>query len=1105
MKTVYVVRKSSESSSKEGFCKSKKIPTKYGKPVDEAKWNQAKDLAEEQGHSEDWDYVMGIYGRLIGMKKSITGGKADNLTLNDIAKMHGVSLSSLEKEHEMGMETEREHAKDKEKIHEITLDHLVDDPQYYTKLKRSGLADELSKSISERSKRKINRFLKRHKGEFKDDQVHSLADKLGEEHSAVEEYIYSLAQSGLKKSLSDYSKEKIQSFFKNHTGEYTYEQMYNLAEGIGEEMVDVENYVRYLAERSVKESMTIHVDDKTSTVGNPNADAFSDNYIEEEEEPEEILEDVDFVEPEEYLEDEKNHGSGGNNIFMNPVVYIMQKSAKWDRKYRLQGHKKWNGLHISIENRKGSVRRGVDPDGKEWKTKMKYAYGRIRGTEGVDGDHADIYIGPNMKSERVYVVHQNDPFSGTYDEDKIMAGFNTPEQAKKAYLSQYNRPDFFGGMTEFTVPELKEALQSCKGKRLEKKMEKSMKDKSLEEWKKKLIEYLEKSESGSVKKSVRYVIDSRMSKGKSYPVGEIREWNGKKYKKMPDKSWQLYYEKGEGRGRNQAVRNVIRKIENAKSYEELVDIIRNNRERFTENGKTAPIVKEFIAMAKRGKKMGIPGKTGAKKESEIKLSDIETLAKKSDSYESFYEKLRKLNIQKDEGVAEELLEKYGSKNLAREIYRNNNPRESENKKNEKMDQVKERIKESSKFIMDNSKGGSPLNMQRFGVNSVTDDLSDWIKDLSRSYGVDYETILNMVDDELGTMFVWSPEKKTVKEAVTEMKKEDKKKKRISGKEQRESNARGSGRSQNMPPKQVVDNSKKQSKLSDNLKIRKMMEGNDAIIGDEFLDKHESDLYEKGYEIITRPNMAQVGILDKYIGSIRKIESSDKNQEISKQESEGPKKNKKPTKDVSTLTSNMKEGKDISKKLKSLKSGTWRNAMNVFFDRSKEYGADRFFQEAMKNKGIFTDGRVMIVDKKFTDDLYKEIENRHKKKDPNYKLDTKKDMPNYQRILDSAERGIDKRKSPAELTGNVIKRGPVSAVELKQGDREFVVDASYYDLFQSRYGENAKFYPNKYSDTGAISVNVDDETVGVLMPLTMEDYTKNIVGNLKKSRYVVSRG
>jgi len=127
--------------------------------------------------------------------------------------------------------------------------------------------------------------------------------------------------------------------------------------------------------------------------------------------------------------------------------------------YKLHGRMIFQGLPISIENERGTMRYGVDKDNHEWSTFMHNAYGYIRLTEGTDGDHVDCYIGPARYSERVFVVHQNDPVTGKYDEDKIMLGFNSAITAKQAYLRQYDRPGFFGSMDEYSMDEFKQLLK----------------------------------------------------------------------------------------------------------------------------------------------------------------------------------------------------------------------------------------------------------------------------------------------------------------------------------------------------------------------------------------------------------------------------------------------------------------------------------------------------------------------------------------------------------------------------------------------------------------------------------------------------------------------
>ena len=75
------------------------------------------------------------------------------------------------------------------------------------------------------------------------------------------------------------------------------------------------------------------------------------------------------------------------------------------KKYELQGETDFQGLKIAIENRKGSVRSGVDMNGEAWKTKLTADYGYVRKTEGTDGDEVDVFIGENVESSKVFIIH----------------------------------------------------------------------------------------------------------------------------------------------------------------------------------------------------------------------------------------------------------------------------------------------------------------------------------------------------------------------------------------------------------------------------------------------------------------------------------------------------------------------------------------------------------------------------------------------------------------------------------------------------------------------------------------------------------------------------
>lgn len=136
--------------------------------------------------------------------------------------------------------------------------------------------------------------------------------------------------------------------------------------------------------------------------------------------------------------------------------------------HKLHGKTSFRGLNISIENKKGTIRRGVDSDGHKWAIKMRYDYGYIRGTEGVDGDHVDCYIGDDMDAKNVYIIHQKIPGTDKYDEDKCMLGFDTLADAKAAYLKQYDKPGFFDGVdtVPFELFKQKVLMKKYHGKKL---------------------------------------------------------------------------------------------------------------------------------------------------------------------------------------------------------------------------------------------------------------------------------------------------------------------------------------------------------------------------------------------------------------------------------------------------------------------------------------------------------------------------------------------------------------------------------------------------------------------------------------------------------------
>lgn len=106
-----------------------------------------------------------------------------------------------------------------------------------------------------------------------------------------------------------------------------------------------------------------------------------------------------------------------------------------------KGHVQVGTFDITIEQPQGSVRKGTDANGKQWESKMHNTYGYFRGTEGVDGDHIDVFLSNDIdgwNGRKVYVVDQYNP-DGSFDEHKVMLGFNDMDEAKSDYLANYEK------------------------------------------------------------------------------------------------------------------------------------------------------------------------------------------------------------------------------------------------------------------------------------------------------------------------------------------------------------------------------------------------------------------------------------------------------------------------------------------------------------------------------------------------------------------------------------------------------------------------------------------------------------------------------------------
>lgn len=172
-----------------------------------------------------------------------------------------------------------------------------------------------------------------------------------------------------------------------------------------------------------------------------------------------------LLEPGEDVLDYANRISESKRLFdaeqevdTNPTE--AQKSAGNYKK----GHIKIDGYDITIENPKGSERSGVDTNGQPWSVTMNNTYGYIRGTEGVDGDHIDVFLSDNPAGGKVYVIDQMNE-DGSFDEHKVMYGFNSALAAKRAYMKNYS-PGWkgLGKTTEVSKEVFNEWVKSSKRK-----------------------------------------------------------------------------------------------------------------------------------------------------------------------------------------------------------------------------------------------------------------------------------------------------------------------------------------------------------------------------------------------------------------------------------------------------------------------------------------------------------------------------------------------------------------------------------------------------------------------------------------------------------------
>lgn len=152
----------------------------------------------------------------------------------------------------------------------------------------------------------------------------------------------------------------------------------------------------------------------------------------------------------------------GHYVDLNPTE--AQKAAGNYRKAHITIH----GLGIAIENPKGSERSGTGKDGKVWSVRAPAHYGYVKGFIGRDKDNVDVYVGPNTKSKRAWVIDQHDEKTGNFDEHKVFLGFAGEGHVRSTYdaaFSDGKAKDRLGRIREMSVDDLKKWLHTLRYER----------------------------------------------------------------------------------------------------------------------------------------------------------------------------------------------------------------------------------------------------------------------------------------------------------------------------------------------------------------------------------------------------------------------------------------------------------------------------------------------------------------------------------------------------------------------------------------------------------------------------------------------------------------
>ena len=155
---------------------------------------------------------------------------------------------------------------------------------------------------------------------------------------------------------------------------------------------------------------------------------------------------------------------------------------------------------------------------------------------------------------------------------------------------------------------------------------------------------------------------SEIEKSRGYGIGTVREWKGRKYKKIAPNKWRLVYESN-SRGAKQSIAYLKKAVMNAKSTDELLQIVMENVNRFQDaNGKTLDIVSE-LQEAVRSAKTALNGKKepAASKPAE-KVSAGDVKSKSDEELKTIADNLSKKADEESKKLSEKM--KNGETNIS---------------------------------------------------------------------------------------------------------------------------------------------------------------------------------------------------------------------------------------------------------------------------------------------------------------------------------------------------------------------------------------------------------------------------------------------------------